>query len=118
MQYKQNIMQILCLLAGLAITVTVIAADKRAPVSEPITADIQARLEKLERLLQNQGLLDMLQQLEHLQAEINQMRGEVELQNHTLEDMKKRQRDLYTDIDRRMQRLESGTGPASRGEAS
>jgi tol-pal system protein YbgF len=88
------------------------AADKRAPVSEPISADISARLDKLERHLQNQGLLDMLQQLERLQTEINQMRGEVELQNHTLKDMKKRQRDLYTDIDRRMQRLESGTIPA------
>jgi tol-pal system protein YbgF len=110
--YKQYIIQVLCLLAGLAIPVTIMAADKRAPVSEPISADITARLDKLERLLQNQGLLDMLQQLEHLQAEINQMRGEVELQNHTLEEMKKRQRDLYTDIDRRMQRFESGTVPA------
>ena len=112
MQYKQNITQLLCLLAGLAIPVTIMAADKRAPVSEPISADITARVDKLERLLQNQGLLDMLQQLERLQSEINQMRGEAELQNHALEDMKKRQRDLYTDIDRRMQRLESGTIPA------
>jgi tol-pal system protein YbgF len=111
-QSKKNITQILCLLAGLAIPVTIVAADKRAPVIEPISADISARVDKLERLLQNQGLLDMLQQLERLQVEINQMRGEIELQNHTLEDMKKKQRDLYTDIDRRMQRLESGTIPA------
>jgi len=69
-------------------------------------ADVIARLDRIERLLQSQGLLDMLQQIEALQRELSSIHGEIEFQNHTLELLKKRQRDLYTDIDQRLQRLE------------
>ena len=69
-------------------------------------AAILARLQNIEELLSNQGLLDMLQQVEALEMEISRLRGEVEVQNHVLEQIKKRQRDLYTDIDRRLQRIE------------
>ena len=48
----------------------------------------------------------MLQQVEALEMEISRLRGEVEVQNHVLEQIKKRQRDLYTDIDQRLQRIE------------
>ena len=69
-------------------------------------ASILARLQNIEELLSNQGLLEMLQQIEALEMEISRLRGEVEVQNHVLEQIKKRQRDLYTDIDRRLQRIE------------
>lgn len=71
-------------------------------------ADVMQRLERLERLLQSQGLLDMLQQIEAAQQELSSLQGEIEFQNHTLEQLKKRQRDLYTDIDQRLQTLERG----------
>ena len=70
-------------------------------------ADMMQRLDRIERLLQSQGLLDMLQQIESLQQELSAIRGEMEFQNHTLEQLKKRQRNLYTDIDQRLQSLES-----------
>ena len=70
-------------------------------------ATIVARLENIEKALSNQGLLEMLQTLQNLEMEINQLRGDLEVQNHVLEQIKKRQRDLYTDIDRRLQRIES-----------
>ena len=69
-------------------------------------ASILARLQTIEQMLSNQGLLEMLQQLEALEMEISRLRGEVEVQNHVLEQIKKRQRDLYTDIDQRLQRIE------------
>ncbi len=50
----------------------------------------------------------MLQRLESLQEEIRLLHGEIEVQNHTLQQLKKRQQGLYADLDRRMQRLESG----------
>ena len=86
--------------------VTNIADDKPAPVTEPTTDNILKRLDKLERLLQSQGLLDMLQQLDALQTELNQLRGNMEVQNHSLDQLKKRQQEIYADIDRRLQRLE------------
>ena len=79
-------------------------------------AEIIQRLERIERLLQSQGLLDMLQQIEALQQEVNTLHGDIEFQNHTLEQIKKRQRDLYTDIDQRLQRIErAGAGAAETG---
>ena len=68
---------------------------------------ITERLERIESALANQGLLEMVQQIQSLEVEINRLRGEMEVQNHALEQLKKRQRDLYTDIDRRLQRLEN-----------
>jgi tol-pal system protein YbgF len=50
----------------------------------------------------------MLQQIEAAQQELSSLQGEIEFQNHTLEQLKKRQRDLYTDIDQRLQTLERG----------
>jgi tol-pal system protein YbgF len=69
-------------------------------------AEFMQRLDRLERLLQSQGLLDMLQQIEAAQQELSALQGEIEFQNHTLEQLKKRQRGLYTDIDQRLQNLE------------
>ncbi|MYH68764.1 MAG: tol-pal system protein YbgF [Gammaproteobacteria bacterium] len=68
---------------------------------------IAERLERIESALSNQGLLEMVQQIQSLEVEINRLSGEMEVQNHVLEQLKKRQRDLYTDIDRRLQRLEN-----------
>ncbi len=62
----------------------------------------EQRLERLERILRNQSLTDIVLQLQQLQQEVQQLRGEVELQNHTMDALNKRQRDLYLDIDKRL----------------
>lgn len=98
-------------------SITCNADAKPAPVTEPTAENILKRLDKLERLLESQGLLDMLQQLDALQSELNRIRGNMEVQNHTLEQLKKRQQEIYTDLDRRLQRLESGVNtPESTSE--
>ena len=48
-----------------------------APV-QSADADVMQRLERLERLLQSQGLLDMLQQIEAAQQELSSLQGEIE----------------------------------------
>lgn len=64
--------------------------------------DLDARLTKLERIMSNQSLLEMAQNQDALQAEVRTLRGRVdELQNST-EAMRKQQRDLYGDLERRM----------------
>lgn len=99
----RSVRQVLILLA---ITQSGIAGVQAQDAAAPDSA-ILARLQNIEDLLSNQGLLEMLQQLEALQVEIGRLRGEVEVQHHVLEQIKKRQRDLYTDIDRRLQRIEN-----------
>lgn len=74
----------------------------------------EQRIQKLERLLASKGLVEMLIKLEELQKEMQILRGEVELQTHTLESIKKRQRDLYVDIDRRLLKIERSGPGASR----
>lgn len=82
----------------------------QAPVDR---GDISQRLDRIEQLLQSQGLLDMLQQLQALKQELNQLRGEIEVQNHNIEQLRKRQRALYTDIDQRIQGMERSGGSVS-----
>ena len=93
------------LITLLAVTLPGISGVHAQDAADP-EASILARLQNIEELLSNQGLLEMLQQVEALEMEISRLRGEVEVQNHVLEQIKKRQRDLYTDIDRRLQRIE------------
>lgn len=95
------------LFGGLLVSPEIFAAKNSAPVTTPTSPEIDQRLANIERLLQNNGLLDMLQQMELLQQEVAKLRGEIEVNNHVLEQMKNRQRDLYTDTDRRLQAIES-----------
>lgn len=69
-------------------------------------AEMNQRLQSLESSLQNQGLLEMLSMLEQLQAQIQNVQGQLELQSHELEGLRKRQRELYLDIDRRLNDLQ------------
>lgn len=78
------------------------------------TAELEDRLDKVERLLESQSLLQMYQHIEALQQTVQELRGELEQNTHTLEGIQRRQRDLYLDIDRRLRPLEvAGQGVPS-----
>lgn len=94
-----------------------IAADKGAPVTEPSLDRIEARLDNIERQLQNQGLLDMLQQIQRLQQEVTDLRGQIEVNSHKLGALEDKQRKLYTDIDNRLQRIGQQNSNANNAEA-
>ena len=85
--------------------ITVIEVETPA-LDQPITQDIGGRLDRVEKTLDNMALLDMLDLLESLKTEVSTLRGQVEVQTHTIEQLKQKQRDLYTDIDRRLQRID------------
>ncbi len=97
--------------SGLVFTLLIAVQAGVAVVSAQEAADtgvtIAERLERIENALSNQGLLEMVQQVQSLEVEISRLRGQMEEQTHELEQLRKRQRDLYTDIDRRIQRLEN-----------
>ncbi|MCF6283023.1 MAG: tol-pal system protein YbgF [Candidatus Polarisedimenticolaceae bacterium] len=67
---------------------------------------LEQRIGTLERRLRNQSMADIVLTLQRLQQEVQQLRGEVELQNHTMDALKKQQRDLYLDLDGRISRLQ------------
>lgn len=86
------------------------AQEKKVSIGE-----LDQRLQRIERILDNGVLLDMLQRIESAQVEMRQLRGEVERLDHDIAAMSKRQRALYLDTDRRLQALESDTGGGAFG---
>ncbi|MEN8129753.1 MAG: tol-pal system protein YbgF [Pseudomonadota bacterium] len=67
---------------------------------------LERRLSRMER--QNQVLMEMYQRLETLRNEVKLLRGDGEQGLHEIDIIKKRQRELYLDIDQRLQNLEGG----------
>ncbi|MBT8436737.1 MAG: tol-pal system protein YbgF [Gammaproteobacteria bacterium] len=83
--------------------------------SEAKLSAVQGQLKKLSeemsrqgRLIDNRAVLDMIQQVDEVSEDIALLRGEIEVQGKDINDIKKRQRELYLDIDRRLRDLESG----------
>jgi tol-pal system protein YbgF len=85
----------------------VIEASGEAGASAKAAGELEKRLQRLERLLENQTLVDLMTRIDSLQNEVQQMLGQMEEQTHNMEQLKKRQRDLYLDIDRRLRDMES-----------
>lgn len=66
-------------------------------------AALTQRLERLERIVKGQGLVSLSGRVDQLQNEIQRLNGENEALIHQIETMKKRQRELYLDLDQRLQ---------------
>lgn len=67
----------------------------------------EERIARLESQLQNQGLLNLLNQVESLKAEVARLRGGQEEQVYKLDLADKRARDLFADLDGRLKDLAS-----------
>ncbi|MEJ2686195.1 MAG: tol-pal system protein YbgF [Gammaproteobacteria bacterium] len=65
-------------------------------------------------------LVQIVTQLDQLQADMRQLRGQLQVQEHQLQQLQSRQRELYVDLDRRLRRLEvaSGQGQSGGGAAA
>ena len=89
--------------AALAIVLSAVVLLPAAAQSTSQT--VETRVAKLERALNNRGLLDLLQTVERLQSEVQSLRGQIEEQNYTIDQLRKTQRETYVDIDQRLQNL-------------
>ncbi|MDH5264154.1 MAG: tol-pal system protein YbgF [Betaproteobacteria bacterium] len=76
------------------------------------------RIGRLEESVRNIGVVDLLRQIEGLNAEIARLRGSIEVLANQNEQVQKRQRDFYLDLDSRLKRLEGGGGSAAPAAAS
>ncbi len=76
------------------------------------------RVERMERVLDSGSMLEMLKRIDQLQREVQQLRGDLEVQTNSLNSLQQRQRELYLDIDRRLHRLEVGGVQAAPGTQS
>jgi len=75
------------------------------------------RVARIEAQSQGQGsgqsTVDLLNRIDDLQSEVQSLRGLVEQQAFAIEELKKRGRDQYVDLDSRISRLEGNPAPVS-----
>ncbi len=88
-------------LAGCATTIP----PEEDPVFLKLT-DLEARLIRIERVVDNQSLIEMVNRVDQLQSEVQAVRGEIETLAFRSDNAAERQRDLYVDVDGRLQELE------------
>lgn len=96
----------------LAALVAAVAASPPAAAA-PSRAELDARLAALERKLDNQGLVEILRQIEAMQAELRSLRGSVEELQFAVEGARAQQREQYLDLDRRLSAAETSLGALS-----
>lgn len=92
---------------------TFVSAGNTAVFAAENEGTVESRLNRLERLVNSKGLVDIMVRVESMQNELQRLLGEIELQKHSLEEIKKRQRDLYVDIDRRLLQIERRSGSSA-----
>jgi len=73
---------------------------------------MEARVSRLEHIVEGQALTNLLMRLDALQQDIQDLRGISEVQSHQIEGIKQRQRELYLDIDRRLRQTEQAARKA------
>jgi tol-pal system protein YbgF len=105
-----------------AACIAVLAAGCAAtpPDEDPVQIklkDLDTRLARIERVVANQSLLDLSNQVETLRTDVRAMHNDVDVLNHNLDAARKQQHDLYADLDQRIKALESrgaaGAAPAA-----
>ena len=75
--------------------------------------DLDTRLARIERVMANQSLLELGNQLEALRSDVRAMHNDVDQMGNSLEAARKQQRDMYADLDQRLKNLESRGSAAS-----
>lgn len=79
---------------------------------------LEKRLAEIEAIVKGQGMLDMLNKIDSLNQELNVVKGQLEVANHQIETTQQRQKDLYTDTDSRLRKLEGGATAATADSAT
>jgi tol-pal system protein YbgF len=72
---------------------------------QSLVQTLEARLDRVESQLKNQAALDLLREVEAMKAEMSRLHGQSEMQTYQMESLGKRQTDLYTDLDKRLEDL-------------
>ena len=80
----------------------VLAAGPVAAAEQVSPERLDQRLRRLENIIDSGQLARLIQRIDSLEQEIRGLRGQIEEQGHRLDQLRKRQRNLYGDLDRRL----------------
>ncbi|MGA9854149.1 MAG: tol-pal system protein YbgF [Gammaproteobacteria bacterium] len=79
---------------------------------------LEARVDRLDQIFNNQSLVNLSQNVDNLQQQIDELRGAIQVLQHDQQLTVKQQRDLYSDLDKRLQKLELGVNNAAGSAAA
>ncbi len=114
---------------GIALTcfalVSLAGCATTPPEQDPVQIklkDLDARLTRIERVVDNGSLLDLANEVEAMRADLRSLHNSVSQLDNELDSIRKQQRDLYADLDKRLKKIETGGrppgGPAAPGAAA
>lgn len=75
--------------------------------------ELNARLADMERRARGQNQVNLFTDLQELQARERELRGEIERMSFELQQLRSQQKNLYVDLDSRLQAIESNGGGGS-----
>ncbi len=105
-----------CLFLGLLGLVAPAQADngdmarRQADMQVQINS-LDTRISRIEDMLQNGAMLNLLSEVEALKAQVKKLRGDVDVQANDISVTQKRQNDLYMDLDTRLRTLVKAETP-------
>lgn len=91
------------------------------PTDDPVylrLTDMEARLIRIERVMDNESLISLAGDITALRNDTQALRGDVETLRFETQNAADRQRDLYVDLDERMQQLEQAQASGFAGGAA
>jgi len=112
-EHRMNLRLIALGLAG-----SLLAGCATSPEEDPMMVrlnDLDQRVQRIERVLTNQSLLELAKRIDAQQADLRTLRGEVEVLENQSEGGKNQSRNLYGDLDKRLAALEALGGVGSGG---
>src|SRR5579862_6885036 len=104
-----RVLGVACALGAAMLTGCASTPPEEDPVQIKLN-ELDARVARMERVVSNQSLVDLAQNLDAAQADIRKLRGRIDELENGMEAMRKQQRDLYSDLDKRL-----GNAPGSGG---
>ena len=116
MSDRQGLWRILPPLAlGLLLTACASTGDLEATQRrvDQLNQQTVTRLNDLDSRISSEKLIDLLNQVDKLQAQVGTLQGELEVLKHNQETMQQRQTDIYNDLDGRLSQLGAGGKPAA-----
>ena len=110
---KTSLMRFAIAAAAVAAVVGSSSLSARDDPVELKLTDLEARMIRIEKIVNNQSLIELANQLDQLRSETTALRGDIEQLRHDTDGAASRQKELYVDVDKRLQSLEQ----AERGAA-
>jgi tol-pal system protein YbgF len=101
-------------LGGAVLLAGCVAAPEEDPTERRL-AEMEERVGRIDRVVSNQSLIQLAQRVDNLQEEIRSLRGRIEELQNANEALRRQQRDLYADLDKRLSA--AATAPPAEGAA-